>query len=163
MTRIPSLGPRGEGWVALQGSLIALLVVSGNVGPPIGPLDRSTGMVVNAVGWLALGVGLGLIAFAMVLLRRSKALTAVPRPRDEGSLVVSGPYRFIRHPVYAGLILACLGVAFTRLSWIDLGLPTALFVVLDLKRRREEAWLGQRYPDYDAYRGRTKGLVPFLY
>lgn len=38
-----------------------------------------------------------------------------------------------------------------------------LAIVLDLKRRREEAWLAARYPGYGAYRARTKALIPFLY
>jgi protein-S-isoprenylcysteine O-methyltransferase Ste14 len=35
--------------------------------------------------------------------------------------------------------------------------------VLDIKRRREEAWLVERYPGYTAYLARTKALLPFLY
>ena len=38
-----------------------------------------------------------------------------------------------------------------------------LALVLDLKRRREEVWLLERYPGYAAYRARTRALVPFLY
>ena len=96
-------------------------------------------------------------------MRQGRAFTALPRPLETGSLVESGPYRFIRHPIYAGLVVAGVGVAILRLSPIVAVLTALLFVVLDLKRRREEAWLVDRYGEYAAYRRRSRALIPFLY
>ena len=69
----------------------------------------------------------------------------------------------MRHPVYGGAILLGLGWS---LADAPLGLiPTALLVLLfDLKARREEAWLSERFPRYAAYRARTpRRFVPWLY
>lgn len=115
------------------------------------------------VGAGALLAGLAVVVVSIWFLQRAQALSALPRPLETGSLVHAGPYRLIRHPIYSGLILACLGVALIRVSVVVAILTLALAVVLDLKRRREEAWLLERYPDYGAYRTRTKALVPFVY
>jgi len=77
--------------------------------------------------------------------------------------VEAGPYRFVRHPIYGGLVLAGIAVALIRASLPVALLTLALAVVLDVKRRREEAWLVDRYPGYADYRARTRALIPFLY
>jgi protein-S-isoprenylcysteine O-methyltransferase Ste14 len=158
---IPSLGPRGEGWVVLQFACLALVGIAGRVtsaasGSPLGELARWTGEA-------AVLAGVALVAGALIELRRGDAFTALPHPRAGGRLVETGPYRFVRHPVYAGLILAALGWAIWRISVLAVLAAALLAVVLDLKRRREEAWLAARFPEYRAYRERTKALVPFVY
>ena len=69
----------------------------------------------------------------------------------------------MRHPVYGGAILIALGWS---LAEAPLGLvPTVLLALLfDLKARREEAWLIERFPEYAAYRTHTpRRFVPWLY
>jgi protein-S-isoprenylcysteine O-methyltransferase Ste14 len=119
--------------------------------------------VLRFVGAVVVLGALLLIAAASTLLRRARAFTAFPRPLESGSLVEAGPYRIIRHPVYAGIILAGIGAAIIRASPAVALLTLALFLVLDVKRRREEAWLSERYPAYGSYRARTKAFVPLLY
>ena len=68
----------------------------------------------------------------------------------------------MRHPVYGGVILIGLGwsSADAPLGFV----PTALLAVLfDLKARREEAWLIERFSAYGAYRARTRRLIPWLH
>lgn len=119
--------------------------------------------IARQVGTLALLGGLALIVVSSWLLRRAGSFTALPHPLASGALVESGPYRLIRHPIYAGLVLAGVGVALIRISPPVAVLTMGLAVILDLKRRREEAWLRERYPAYAAYMRRTKALVPFVY
>lgn len=162
-SRIPSLGPRGEGWLALQ---ILLMVAIPLAAWREARVDVDQAPIVDlyrAVGTVALLGGLGLIAWSRALLRRSSALSAFPLPRESGAMVASGPYRLIRHPIYGGLLLSAAAVALIRASAIVAVLALALAVVLDLKRRREEVWLTGRYVGYAAYRARTKALVPFVY
>jgi protein-S-isoprenylcysteine O-methyltransferase Ste14 len=161
MSRLPALGPRGEGWVALQFVALGAIAWAGRIDasdvPALaGPIPMVAGAVLIVVG--------GAIAVRGYLdLVAARAFTAFPYPRPDGSLVETGAYRLVRHPLYAGLILGALGYAIVRASAMGLAATAALFVVLDLKRRREETWLAERFPGYDAYRRRARALIPYLY
>lgn len=162
-SRLPSLGPRGEGWVLLQGICFALIAAAVWSGPHDLGEDAATAGTRQLLGYLVGIVGATMIGSGIAELRRAGALTAVPRPRAEASLVDRGAYRFVRHPIYGGLILGALGLAIIT-PWVGTFVSVGLLlVVLDLKRRREEAWLAARYPGYGAYRARTKALIPFVY
>ena len=161
MARIPALGPRGEGWVALQVVAIALVVLGAGFGPV--PLPAAAANALLTIGRALVVVGLLFLISGVAVLRLAGAFTVFPRPSATGQLVESGPYRFVRHPVYSGLILASLGTGLMRLSVATLLAAFLLFVILDLKRRREETWLVERFPGYEAYRRRTRALLPWLY
>lgn len=83
--------------------------------------------------------------------------------KDDPELVMSGPYRWIRNPIYSGLILAMLGTTLAvTLGWL---VPTVVvggyFVYSALMEQR---YLTHRLPQtYPAYRDRTKLLVPFVF
>ena len=158
---VPSLGPRGEGWVALQILCLGLVVLAGR----FAPAETSSGVPAAAswIGGVVMLLGVAIVIAGSIELRRSEAFSVVPHPRAEGKLVETGPYRYIRNPIYAGLILASLGWAVTRLSLLAALATVLLALVLDLKRRREEGWLVDRFPGYSAYRERTKAFVPFVY
>jgi len=79
-------------------------------------------------------------------------------------LATSGPYRLIRHPIYAGMDLLALGT----LVWIPTTIVASGCVLLviagDLRARAEERLLDEAFgPAYAAYRARTARLVPGLY
>src|SRR4029453_239411 len=99
MTRLPSLGPRGEGWVLIQGVLLVVVVAAGWFLAPdwSGPL-RLGGTVVGVV----LITGGIVLAFRGVV-DLDSPLTPLPRPRDGAELVETGAYAFVRHPIYLGL------------------------------------------------------------
>jgi len=90
-------------------------------------------------------------------------LTPLPHPRDDARLVVSGLYRFVRHPIYFGVLLMAFGWALYVQGWLTLGYAGLLVVFFDLKARREEAWLLKRFPEYADYRKRVRKLIPFVY
>lgn len=48
-------------------------------------------------------------------------------------------------------------------GWLTLGYALLLFVFFDLKSSREERWLREKFPGYDAYRRRVRKLIPFIY
>lgn len=160
MTRIPALGPRGEGWVAIQVVLLFLVAALGVRQIPTASTESGS-VAVTVVGVLLMSLG------AWAVIRGIRDLgsnrTAMPYPRDDASLVTDGIYRSLRHPIYAGLIGLSIGWACLTRSPLALLAGLALLLVLDLKARREEAWLRTRYPEYPAYQGRTRRFIPGVY
>jgi protein-S-isoprenylcysteine O-methyltransferase Ste14 len=158
MTRLPTFGRRGEGWVALQVVLIAALVLGGLLGDAWPDawhayLIGASIPLALAGAYLLLGGGAGL----------GRQLTPFPKPVDDGALRRGGAYRFVRHPMYGGVLLLAL-------AWALVSSPLALApwaisaAFLDAKRRREEAWLAEAYPDYGGYRADVRhALVPFVW
>ncbi len=162
MSRLPALGSRGEGWVAIQFVLFALIAIAGLLIPGApGPGDTAT--VREAAGVILIAAG-GLVAvLATLVLRQGGALTAVPHPLPGADLVAHGPYRFIRHPIYAAIVVAATGWAILRTSIPALVATLVLLAFFDLKRRREEAWLLAHHAGYEAYMARTRALIPGVY
>ena len=113
-------------------------------------------------------IGFALFAAGIVLggwARRAlgASFTAFPKPVEGGSQVARGPYRFVRHPIYSGVVLAAAGWALAWHSFAGAVLTLALLVFFDMKARSEERWLESAYPGYAQYRRITKKLIPFLY
>ena len=91
-----------------------------------------------------------LTAWGLWALRHSFSITVEAR-----ELVISGPYRYIRHPVYAGEILAALSIAAWRFSLLNV-LIVVLFVVIQLLRSKwEEDKLSRIFSDYQSYAAKT--------
>jgi protein-S-isoprenylcysteine O-methyltransferase Ste14 len=103
-----------------------------------------------------------LVAWA-ILSMNSKTLTAMPGLRKEASLVVKGPYRFVRHPMYTAVILMLSGLLVNDFSLIRLLVLMAVLAVLLIKTEIEEYQLNERFPEYAEYQKRTKKLIPFLF
>jgi len=156
--RLPDLGPRGEGWLAIQTVLSIAVFLAGFTGPAWHGVLRAGTVLIGAI---LIGAGLVLVARAMYDLGES--MTPMPRPRAGGRLVETGAYRLVRHPIYGGVIL--LGIGWGLLMAAPLGLAATLLLAafLDIKSRREEVWLVERFPEYEAYRRRTRRLIPSIY
>ncbi|HEY3522650.1 MAG TPA: isoprenylcysteine carboxylmethyltransferase family protein [Candidatus Limnocylindrales bacterium] len=161
-SRVPRFGARGEGWTLAQVVLMfSIVVVAWRASPA--PPATIVELALRILGLVGVLAGLALILVSSHVLRLAGSFSTLPRPLESGRLVEAGPYGLIRHPIYAGLVLAGTGVALYRVSIAVAVLTVALAIVLDLKRRREEAWLVNRFPGYGEYRNRTKALVPFVY
>ncbi len=155
---LPTLGPRGEGWVAGQVVIFGLAVAAGLLGPAWSP---------GSGGWrtaAALAAGLpGLALAAGAGLRLGRQLTPLPAPVPGGQLRDRGVYALCRHPMYGGVLLLAVAWAFASAP-LAFG-PVALAAVfLDAKRRVEERWLAARHPGYEEYRRRVRWrLVPYVW
>ena len=77
------------------------------------------------------------------------------------TIVASGIYRYIRHPIYAGDLLMLLGLQLALNSWLVLAVIIPTLVVVR-QARAEEVLLSRVLTDYEAYRRRTKGFIPFV-
>ena len=126
------------------------LTVAGVAGPAW-PGDAS---------WLRRGAGLliaigGQVLFIPGLVALGHSLTPFPRPLEHARLQVGGAYRYVRHPIYGGLILIAVGWSLLS-SPLALVPTAALVLVLETKSRLEESMLEHRFPEYDAYRRRVR-------
>ena len=149
------MGKRGEVWFILQLVLFAAILLA----PPVPPLNFPLWLRVLGLGIL---VGGGVFGTGGVLALGSN-LTPFPKPIEGGTLVTSGVYSVVRHPIYTGLILGTLGLGIFRASPLGIGLAVILLVFFDLKSRREEKWLVEAYPGYVNYQKRVKKLIPWVY
>jgi protein-S-isoprenylcysteine O-methyltransferase Ste14 len=124
-------------------------------------LSAPWGRVAIAVGVLVGVVGLILLLASTIALGRN--LTPSPHPKDNATLVQSGPYRFVRHPIYSGLILVAFAWSLIVGGSLTALYSLALAALLDTKCRYEERWLTAKFPDYRDYQKRVRKLIPFIY
>jgi protein-S-isoprenylcysteine O-methyltransferase Ste14 len=157
-SRLPQLGQRGEGWVALQVVLLAAMMAAGIKGRRWP--KRSRGVRMAAACLSSLG---GLYLFGDGVGRLGRQITPFPKPVDEGDVKRTGAYGLVRHPMYGGVLLLTLGWSLAS-SPLTLAPWSVAVVFLDAKRRREEAWLVEANPDYEEYRASVRhSLLPFVW
>ena len=120
---------------------------------------RSFGVAAAAAGVALCVVGLAFAVWARITLGRNWGM---PMTRHEDpELVTSGPYRYVRHPIYTGLIAMFVG---TTLVFPLAALPCALTIAYSVfSAVREERDMAGRFPEaYPEYRKHSKMFVPFL-
>ena len=114
--------------------------------------------------WLVITLQVAAVALA-VWARRAFApgqFAASPTPRGEGAGVIRrGPYRLIRHPMYAAALVLIWATVLSHPSLLCL-LVGAVTVVVVPRILDEERRLRGRYPGYADYARSTKALVPFV-
>jgi protein-S-isoprenylcysteine O-methyltransferase Ste14 len=154
-------GTRGEWYVAAQLALIAVVFFAPRTLPGLpvwhGPLARISifaGAALALAGICLLLAGLG---------RLGPNLTPLPYPKPDATLVRTGPYRLVRHPMYAGGIALAFGWALFVRGSLTLGYVAVLLIFLDIKSAREERWLRDKFADYQDYQRRVRKLIPFIY
>ena len=87
--------------------------------------------------------------------------SSVPQVKAQHQLVVKGPYRIVRHPIYTGLILAVAGTGLAQNKGIWLVMVVLIFASYLLKIRVEERLMMETFPEeYPEYRRRVKALIP---
>lgn len=151
-------GRRGEYWVIAQGFLFVLIAVGPQTAPWLPTWDASGLGTIAGLALLLCGGALAMSA----LVRLGPNLTPLPYPKDDATLVETGPYSIVRHPIYSGLILGGFGWAITVHGFLALAYAIGLLVFFDLKSRREERWLTEKFAGYADYRTRVRKLVPFV-
>ncbi len=118
---------------------------------------------IRLVGLVLFVGGYGLMAWALAVLGRQYQPGGAA-PQTGHHIVIDGPYRLVRHPMYVAALLGALGVSLLLGSW---GFFCAFCVYVGLILplvRREEAGLRRVFgAEYEAYRGRVRALVPFVY
>lgn len=93
---------------------------------------------------------------------RHQQFNVAAEPGD-GPLIRRGPYRVLRHPIYAGALLFLWSTILGHWSLLNASIGVIVLVVVVARIVAEESLLRERYPDYAEYARRTKRIIPFLY
>ena len=119
----------------------------------------SLASIIRVAGFVFVGVGIAIAFSALGIFRKTKT-TTVPH-ETPSTLVISGPYRFTRNPMYVGLTLVYLGVAGTRNEiWPVIVLPLLLayvnvnFLVIPVEEKNLRGVFGDEYQKYGERVGR---------
>ncbi len=116
--------------------------------------------VLGAIGTVVFAAGIALAVWARIYLGRNWGMPMTQKAEPE--LVTSGPYRFVRHPIYSGLLAGVLGTALAT-NLIGLIIVGAIGAYFYYSASVEEKNLTATFPDaYPAYRAHTKMLIPFV-
>jgi protein-S-isoprenylcysteine O-methyltransferase Ste14 len=116
--------------------------------------------ILGAIGAVVFASGLVLAVWARVHLGRNWGMPMTQK--DEPELVTSGPYRFVRHPIYSGLLLGLIGTALAT-DLLGLIVAAVLGAYFYYCASVEEKNLIATFPSaYPAYRLATKMIIPFV-
>jgi protein-S-isoprenylcysteine O-methyltransferase Ste14 len=116
--------------------------------------------VLQGIGLGLFAAGLAVAVWARIYLGHNWGMPMTQK--DDPELVTTGPYHLVRHPIYAGMLLALIGTAVAvSVYWLVAVVVIGAYFVYSATR--EEHFLTERLPDtYPAYKRSTKMLVPFL-
>jgi protein-S-isoprenylcysteine O-methyltransferase Ste14 len=142
--------------------IVALILIfpdwfAAHSGRAVWPQTAPTGILAD----LATLLGLILVIQSRRALGRNWSSEIVIQEKHQ--LVETGPYAYIRHPLYSGLVLMLMGTTLYlgRKAWIIL-FPCWLFGFY-FKSQMEERLLTKTFPAYAEYKRRTKALIPFIW
>ena len=120
-----------------------------------------TNPALNIIGVVLCGLGIGFAIWARYHIGRNWGMPMSVKENPE--LVTSGPYRYIRHPIYTGVIFALLGTALdnTGIVFVIFLLFATYFIYSAVK---EEKAMMQEFPEqYPAYKQKTKMIIPLIF
>jgi protein-S-isoprenylcysteine O-methyltransferase Ste14 len=136
-------------FVAVQFLCIGYLILTGHL------------FVAPSLIWLELA-GIGIVLWAVFVIRPHR-VNPLPDLRRNARLVTRGPYRWVRHPMYTGVLAIALAWLLDTFTGGRLIATTILAADLLAKASYEETLLRKRFPEYAAYAKRTKRMIPFVY
>ena len=138
--------------------LILFVVLSTRTHISLAPVPMSDFMGTTGIALCAGGIAFAVWARKHLASNWGMPMTIMEKPE----LVMTGPYQYVRHPIYTGVITAIFGSAFVSGPW---WLAVALGAVLYFaySARQEEKVMLREFPHtYPAYKARTKMLIPFV-
>ena len=116
-------------------------------------------------GETVLPVGIQILAVSLMVWARVtfgwRSFHAAGTP-TEGGLVTTGPYKYVRHPIYAAVLYFAWTGVLSHLSVMNIALGICAIGGAVLRMVVEEKLVATRYPEYEAYANRTARVIPFL-
>lgn len=129
-------------------------------------LDWSRLVMAEGLRWV--GVGLGVLTIAgswWVFTNIGRNISETVLTKSDHALITSGPYRWVRHPLYTNGLLLLMALGVIAANWFILGMAVLCTVAIAaLVVPKEEHELINRFGDaYRTYRSQTGGLIPRLF
>jgi protein-S-isoprenylcysteine O-methyltransferase Ste14 len=150
----------GIGFVVVQAILLGILFF----GPAHFNVDSSIEAPTGLLLWCGYGIFiLGTVIALIAAVNLGKNLTPLPRPKENAELIQGGLYRLVRHPIYFGVIVLSIGWGVIQQSALVWLYVIVIAIFFDIKSRKEERWLVERFSTYADYQGRVRKLIPWIY
>jgi len=133
---------------------------------PLVRLSVSTAHVLDIVGLIIYLAGCAFVLWARRTLGKMWGLSTSRNVKllDDHQLIQSGPFAFVRHPMYFGWWAAMFGLLLLYPTWVVLLLLVSSLMAFSGRARREEAALAERFGEaWMEYKKRTRFLIPFIY
>jgi len=138
---------------------------------PVFAIDKRSGILrehfvprtleIQYLGLLLMLVGCGFAIWARLTLGRN--WSGMVTVKENHVLITGGPYAWVRHPIYTGILLALLGTALVLGTFVFLFAAAMAALALWLKLRAEEKFMLETFGDqYSAYKQRVKALIPYV-
>jgi protein-S-isoprenylcysteine O-methyltransferase Ste14 len=155
-----SIKGSGVGFVIVQAILLGLLFF----GPVRLNAGEACGVQNTLLQWLGYAVFIvGSSIAIMAAFHLGKNLTPLPKPKENAELIQGGLYRFVRHPIYFGVIMLSVGWGLIQQSTLVWMYVLIIAIFFDIKSRKEEQWLQAKFSAYADYQGRVRKLIPWVY
>jgi protein-S-isoprenylcysteine O-methyltransferase Ste14 len=122
-------------------------------------VDNSTATAISGVVLLVIGLAFSVWARVHLGANWSARVTV----KRDHTLIRSGPYALVRHPIYTGLLVAIAGTALLIGEWRALVGFVFFAASFFVKLRREEEWMSELFgAEYAAYRSEVAAIIPFV-
>jgi protein-S-isoprenylcysteine O-methyltransferase Ste14 len=141
-------------FVGIQAILLLIYFI------PINPIEFHLNYILRIAN-LSLSI-IGLIIMLFAFLQLNKNLTPFPTPIESGTLIQAGLYKYIRHPIYTGIIIFSIFFGIFNESIWNISIGVALYILFYFKSKYEETLLRNQYKDYDNYIKKTGRFFPFF-
>jgi protein-S-isoprenylcysteine O-methyltransferase Ste14 len=124
-------------------------------------IDFQINLQLQYAGLVICIIGIVIIIVSFVKLNRN--LTPFPSPKQNSSLITTGIYKYIRHPIYTGVLFATAGYAVYSENTLRLLIFIVLLLLFISKAAYEETLLLKKFPEYNCYKKQSAALLPGIY
>lgn len=121
-------------------------------------------LLLRLIGLALIVAGFAVLALAVLEHQRRNAAmpNITPTPNARAGLVETGMYRYVRHPIYTGVLLGAVGAALAHGHFAVMLVALVMIGFFTYKSKYEESLLRAAYPQYADYMTRTGRFLPFL-
>lgn len=102
----------------------------------------------------------GIFMIGLGMLQLNKNLSPFPTPKNDSALITGGLFKYVRHPIYTGILITTFFLAFYLNSGYKLIIFLLLAILFYFKSEYEEKALLERFPQYEGYKASTGRFIP---